>query len=219
MNTIYQIYYDQKSRDNCLSWATPIDNPHASVYLENDVIIDLVSKYEGNAIAVCSHKLLQKMPNNPYTVSGELFTQEYIDKQMGKYDILFLQRHPGSTHMLQSMENWHPGSKFMLQELFRGMGFDFNVDQQLKHVVYSNHVMARTDIYKEYVGFLIHARNTMNEMGELFFTDSGYTTLAGPLPDNLKDSWGIDFWPMHPFICERLWSIWLQDKNYKICLV
>jgi len=122
--------------------------------------------------------------------------------------------------MMQQLEEWHSGARETLQMILDKIGYAFDTGTKVKHNIYSNHFIARFGIYEEYVRLLLDPamevmRSDKNIMARCM-VDSKYTTLKGPLPDNLRKSWGIGYWPMHPFLCERMFSIYINNKNYNV---
>ena len=209
---VYQVYYDQESQRNCLEFLTPYLNLSASPFFENQVIRDKYKDAEGyDYFGVVSHKLKFKMSYFPATRQQTVFNHNYLSGLT--CDILFLQNNSGN--MMQQLDDWHPGALAILRNIFEAAGLKTKTGI-IKNVIYSNHFIARSEIYKDYVeNFLIPCMEVMVSMKELW-QNSNYTRLTGPPPERLQAAWGVDFWPLHTFLCERFFSVYLQDKNYKI---
>lgn len=214
MTDLYQIYYEDSQLKNVFPFAIPYKNEQLSPFFENQVILDLVPKFTGDKIGICSHALREKI--RFMLPPRRNLTPEVIN---GDFDVLLLSRNSRHHEMLAAAEVWHPGFKAMLSKIFARIGFNFNGHEiRPDRVVYFNHFIARREIYQAYVAeVLAPAFSLMNSPGDVWtdiWIDSGYTKLKGDIPDKVQKAWG--FYPMHPFLCERMFSCWLNDKDFKI---
>lgn len=208
---VYQVYYSEETKRNCLPFFTPYENLSTSPYFENQVIVDTYKTCQADYFGVVSHKLKFKMSFFPSTRDGKVFDRNYLEGL--DCDILFLQSHSGN--MMSQLDDWHPGSLALLRDIFTKAGLNAKTGI-IKHVIYSNHFLAKYHIYKDYIeNFLLPAMKVM-ESDKRLWQNSGYTRLTGPPPGRLQEAWGLDYWPLHTFLCERFFSVYLQDKNYKI---
>jgi len=218
MYDVKQIYFDTASSLTLLEYFTPYHNHTPTVFLENTVISKEVKKCSAQYFGVVSHKLCHKINNFPYDRNEKKIDRSYFENVLPTCNVLVLQRVAGN--MMQQMENWHSGSTATLQMILDAVGFGFDVGGVIKHNVYSNHFIARYGIYEEYVRLLLDpAMKVMGEDKDIkkrCMIDSGYTTLTGPPPEHLQKAWGFGHWPMHPFLCERLFSIYINNKNYNV---
>lgn len=218
MYDIKQIYFDDNSKANLLDYFTPYYNNSPTMFLENTVISEQVKKCNASFFGVVSHRLRYKINNFPYDKQEQKITGEYLEKILPSCNILILQRVAGN--MMQQLEEWHSGARETLQMILDKIGYAFNTGTKVKHNIYSNHFIARFGIYEEYVRLLLDPAMEVMKSDKNIKTrcmvDSKYTTLKGPLPDNLRRSWGINYWPMHPFLCERMFSIYIHNKNYNV---
>jgi len=87
----------------------------------------------------------------------------------------------------------------------------------VKHAVYENHFIAHKDIYRSYVTDCLNPVIDFMSTRDVYFADSGYRTRksAEDLEAYTKIT-GKKDWPIAPFILERLFSIWINDKNFKV---
>lgn len=209
-----------------MSFFTPYDNRgKLTNFFENQVILDTISKADREYFGVVSHKLSTKMWNYPFTRHGVKFDQGWLERNLNDWDIVFLSRN-NSSNFLQSAENWHSRkSKYSFLDtlglIFEAAGFPFNTRVKIKHPVYHNHFVARTEIYERYVAELLApAMKAMSEDSELqkrCMEDSGYTSISKQvLPPEAQAELEVNYFTMHTFLCERFFSCWLQDKRYKI---
>jgi len=120
--------------------------------------------------------------------------------------------------MLTRASHWHPEFLPVLDKLLYKIGQ--KRPHEVKNPVYFNHFVAKREIYLRYIYEMlapaVHCMATDEEMKKLLWVDSGYTALAGPPPESVIKGLGVEFWPFHPFILERLFSIWIDDKHFNI---
>jgi hypothetical protein len=211
-----QIYFDESQKEELFPFAKPFFNRNLTPYFENTVISDLVKQSEAEKISVCSWALKRKLELRvpPRT---EL-TEEVL---YSDYDILSFNKSSKTHDMMIALEVWHPGSKVILSEICKEIGFP--MPEKIKWPIYQNAFIARADVYKDYVvNFLDPAMEAMEEtqrIRNMLFVDSHYkyTILNQPVDyKNIKEKLGLPFVPMHPFILERCFSIYLQKKNLNV---
>ena len=112
---------------------------------------------------------------------------------------------------LEFTENQHKG--FM--ELFTKVCNRLNIEvKEPTHVVYANQFITKGKIYKDFLKVINLAIDLLEmDFQEDAFKDSGY---KGLFPAELKEKTGLEYYTMHTFILERLFSVWIEDKNFKI---
>lgn len=211
---IYQIYYNESQINRLDSGFKALYNPNANEYLENQVIIDNINNSNGEYTGFVSHKFKEK--------TG--FTSQMIDKMEEGYDVYtFFGSLKNKEYFLFNMNRWHDGALEAIQEIFRLAGIDkdyctvnYNNKQKkpTREIIYQNHFIARTEIYKRYVTeMLMPCVNVMKNADEylykLLWKDSKYSYAKKvPVETRIK-VFGVPYYPLHPFLCERLFSIWL----------
>jgi len=91
---------------------------------------------------------------------------------------------------------------------------------EIKIPVYQNHFSAKTVIYQDYVKtYLNPAMECIlsdREINSLALQDSLYSDLTNKSGQLLKEKLGIAYYPMAPFLLERLFSVYCQNKGIKI---
>lgn len=214
MTELYQIYYEESQRSHIFPFAIPHFNDELTPFFENSVIVDLVSRTKAEKIGVCSWQLREKLKFH-LPPKREL-TEEVINSD---YDVILLSKNSNSHQMLARANAWHVRFTEILFKIFDAVGFSMRGTEVLPdRVVYFNHFVARTEIYKQYILELLSpAMEVMSndeEIKKMIWIDSGYETLKGFIPDRIKQAWG--YYPMHPFLCERMFSCWLNGKNFNI---
>lgn len=211
----YQIYFKESQLADLYPFAKPYFNEKLTVFFENSPISTLVPQSNAEKIGVCSYKLRKKIGHgiplrNP-------FTEESL---VGDYDVLSLGRRQPSNNALFRLEHWHPGSRETLEKIFEYLGLQKPTEP--KHVIYQNHFFANTEIYKAYVSeFLIPAMKVMEEVEEIrkkCFEDSLYYRINNDpgFRNRVKSELNLDYCPMHPFLLERCFSLWINPKRLNI---
>ena len=211
----YQVYYEDWQRDHLFMWAKPYFNASLTPFFENHIIADVVSASTADKIAVCSWALNKKMTFRipPRRELSEDVLQE-------DFDVMSFTKNSASHDMLGALESWHPGANDILQKICAKLGVGL---QNPKFPIYQNAFCSRSEVYKRYVSeFLSPAMDLMatdSEIRSLCFQDSKYvrTTLNIPVDFNrIKRNLGFPWYPLHPFILERCFSIWIDDKDLKV---
>lgn len=131
-------------------------------------------------------------------------------KEFYKYDIITM-CYPLPLPYLEFTEQQHKG--FM--DLFTKVCNRLNIEvKEPTHIVYANQFIAKGKIYKDFLKVVNEAIELLEmDFIEYAFLDSGYNGLPKEI---LKEKTGLDYYTMHTFILERLFSVWIEDKNYKI---
>lgn len=218
MAELYQIYFKESQLENLYPFSIPFFNSQLTVFFENSVIRTIVLRSEADKIGIASYALKQKI-NNGVPMRQE-FTEEVINWD---YDVLSFTRKMPEHFMLAKMDNWHPGSRETLNLIFKKIGQKtFEGRQEPKVPIYQNHFMARREIYYEYVTeCLIPAMFVMEEDEEVrkrCYEDSLYYRLKTDpeYPKLIKKQLNMDYVPMHTFLCERMFSCWIDGKKLNI---
>lgn len=224
MLKVYQIYFKEEQLPLCDY--IPYHNKNCTVFFENSVIKELVENKEHvdyEYFGVVSYKLREKigiMKNdwkgirNISNTSTVQFTPESFQKELfdNMPDVMSFQRHVGHDPITFG-EQYHPGLIKYFREIMSKIGYDWS-PTHFDNIFYCNYFVAKGSIYEKYVKeMLIPAMEVMSKMPELM-ANSYYPR---PLPDHLKLSFGVNHYPFHAFICERMFSYFAWIHNYK-CL-
>lgn len=197
-------------------WAEAYENHILTPFFENSLIPNLLRASTADKIAVCSWALKQKMTMR-IPPRREL-TPEVLQED---FDVMSFSKNAADHDMLLALEGWHPGSIEILKLIFADLGLP--MPKKPKFPIYQNAFCARRDVYREYVtSFLGPAMNLMtvnDRLKVLCWQDANYTrtTLNKPVDvDRIEKFLGVKHYTMHPFILERCFSLWIDDKNLKI---
>lgn len=218
----YQIYFKDEQKEKLYPFAIPYKNEILTDYFENDVIRRLVPHSQADLIGVCSWRLSQKRGDSstPIVLRGDLtLTEEKILSH--EYDIAVLTPRSHRHQPLLMASQWH-GKAW--DDAFTVFKRDFlstlgiKIKHELSKSVYENHFIAKSEIYKEYVQTCLTPAISFMDQNVLFKTDSGYVRKKRD-PKEVKEyqeKTGRKDWPIAPFILERLFSIWIEGKGFKI---
>lgn len=211
----YQIYYKPEHLSECYSFAEMVNYP-LTEFFENSVIKKLVIESEADKISVCSWKLRQKMRWNvcgPRELSPEVLRTDF--------KVLSFTCNTKYHQMIAAADAWHPGFKVIMQKILKNLGD--SMPSEVKNPIYQNHFCATRQVYQRYVfEYLSPSMILMNndqELRELCWQDSKYSNLSkkdAASSDFLMENIGVPYYPMHPFILERLFSIFCHNKKIKV---
>lgn len=218
---IYQIYYNQNTFNNCfkgLDWWIPYNNEEKlTPYFENQVISDLVSSgknKESEYFGVFSHDISKEIT---FKESNMVFSPKNLLKCMNSgHDVYSFQKRRRQGNIIYQAENYHKGIVDMTEYILNEVGY--KLPKKMDRIVLFNHFIMKSEIYQRYYDEMLKpAMKVMDTMDELH-KDAKYKQLSKKhYPSfTLKDNNGKEYnhFPYHPFIIERLVSVWLQyNKN------
>lgn len=212
----FQIYYDEPQKAEMFPFATPYFNERLSIFFENTPIRELVLASEAEKIAVCSWKLRKKLRffiGKPRELTLDLLESDY--------DVMSFTKNTKYHDMLAAAEAHHPGFMNVMGRIFAEVGLELP-KRKLTAPIYQNHFVARREIYHDYVKtYLFPCMEVMTnhpEIKEMVLSDSNYSNLnkKGVSADYLKEKIGVAWYPLAPFLLERLFSIYCQNKRINV---
>lgn len=215
-----QIIYKEEQRAECYPFANVYFNEKLTIFFENQVIAKLVPEATADKIGVCSWKLKQKQRWN--VGKRREITQEVLESD---YDVLSFTKNTIYHQMLAASEMWHPGFMIALKAVCAGV-WSINIPNEVSCPIYQNAFMASRSIYQDYVGEYLRpvmsAINYQAAAGVLATQDSRYHELAkaSAAPKEwLKEQIGMPYYPMAPFLLERLFSIFCHNNKIKVTYI
>jgi len=207
----FQIYFKDEQKEEIYDFATPYLNQVLTPYFENTVIAEVVPKCNADFISVCSWRLRKKR-GDMFRLQDKTLTKEKILNS--DFDVAILTPRSPTHNVMGMASHWHGAS---WDNAIKDLRNFIKIPNVVKHAVYENHFIARGDIYRDYVNsFLLPVMDYM-AVRDVYFADSGYhtrKTAAEVLEYQTKT--GNKFYPIAPFVLERLFSIWINDKNLKV---
>lgn len=208
-----QIIYDESQREACYPFSKIYKNETVSPYFENAIISDVVPGLSGERIGLCSWRLAAKR-GDMFRLSDKSLSMEKI--LATDYDVAILTPR-GHKDILNKLYQWHHEPAMLaVQEFNKFIRFPETVD----HAIYENHFIARSDIYKDYVrNCLVPAIDFMHS-NSVFDLPSGYLRRKSESDQKhirpILQSWGMEDYPIGVFLLERLFSIFINKKGYKV---
>jgi len=217
---IYQIYYNEVSKSNCYSFTNHYLNENCTIYFENKVISDLVADkkhIDSEYFGVFSHAFKDKM------LRFRNHTKEQFEG-LCRGDVLSFFGNFKQKSVFAQAESYHKGFglafKLMLKD---AIGIEFNT---CPHSIYimQNHFVAKSEVYQDYVETMLNPcikalENKENEqLQQIIWSPlQKYTYERQRFKQNpdLEKQLGIDFYPMHPFLLERLPSLYCTLHRIK----
>lgn len=208
-----QIYYHDDQKKHCYPFADLYFNEGLTIFFENQVIKDVVLATEADKIAVCSWKLKQKMKY--YIGQPREITPELLESS---YDVMSFTRNTKTHNMLAAANIWHKGFLTAFDKMLAAIGV--TRPKEVKISIYQNHFSAKTDIYQDYVKtYLVPAMDAITndaELNNLAMADSRYSDLTHQSGEVLREKLGIGYYPLAPFLLERLFSVYVHNKKLKV---
>lgn len=217
MLNLWQIYFDDKSKANCFEDCNLYKNDNLTEHFENSVIVDLYEKGECRKekyFGVFSHAFKKKIVLSD---RGDSASPRTIKDRIEGHDVYSFFRRRRQTNIVYQAENYHRGFINMVDKILAEIGFLPETPRRLDCVILFNYFIARDDVYEAYVKeLLIPAMEVLENMPEAY-NDAIYKKTNQETKEKFKKAWGKPWYPYHPFILERLPSIFVQKHklNYK----
>jgi hypothetical protein len=208
----YQIVYREEQKSACFPFAKVHFNDTLTPFFENSVIADLVLASTAEKVSVCSWKLREKLRWN--VRRPRPLTEEVLKTN---YEVMSFTGNSKNHEAMAAADKWHPGFRVTVEKLLRIIGK--SCPSELKYPIYQNHFIAKADIYKRYVKEYLKPLMEVMKDDPDCWKDSGYTQLNkidAASGEYLKERIGVSYYPMHPFILERMISIFCQNEGIKV---
>lgn len=216
----FQILYAEEQRAELYPFAKPVFSCGLTPYFENSWIAGIVPTSSADLIGVCSWRLRKKRADNVHYLGGigkDVLTEEMI--LLEDFDVCNLRPFSPSHKPLAMAANWHGKAWVDAYNAFKPfLAERLRIPEELKYSIYENHFIARREIYQDYVSnYLIPAISFMGE-SPVFFADAGYVSKKKDNSEieRVKKLLHSKDWPIAPFLLERLFSFYLQDKDLKV---
>lgn len=204
---LYGITYDDNQITEFTEYRNKVKTIEEKSYLfEYNPIIDIIDNHkfeENDYIGIFSWKL-------PFKTN---LTKKFLNMmllQNSNFDVYGLSV-PLDEPYLSFTEKNHPGFMNIFEKICNKLNL---VVKEPKNIVYSNQFIASKEVYTKYVNEVVKPTIELmeTEFKDLVWKDSKYPGLG----EKLKQYTGLDYYPFHTFVLERLFSIWLENnKNIK----
>ena len=210
---LVQIIYKHEQKASCYPFAEIYFNDTLTVFFENEVIKNVVQSSEADKIAVCSWKLKSKM--RYYIGRPRDLTIEVLETD---YDVMSFTKNSTSHQMFAAAAAWHPGFMVIFDKILSAIGV--TRPHEVKIPIYQNHFSCKRAIYQEYVNtYLIPAMEVIKNdasINALAMANSKYSDLTNQSAAHLQEKLGISFYPLVPFLLERLFSVFVHNKKINV---
>ena len=225
----YQIYFLSEQLKQLYDFATPYRNECLTDFFENEVIAREVPRCDSDYIGIASWRLREKRQSGfcpiilKFKNGVDDLTEEKILKQDA--DIINLRPFLPTHQMLANAAAWHGGEKhnFAWDNAIADLRKFIHIPKEVKTPIYENHFIARKEIYHEYISRALHPVMEYMRGRDCYYADSGYAEKKARDKQNgveaverYRKQTGRKDWPIAPFILERLFSIFINNKDYKI---
>jgi len=235
---IWQIYYDNQTEHACWPRFKKYYNPVCSPFMENKVILDIVESEDIEPSAwfgVLSPKFGNKARGaigrnpTPTTLNDKL-----IELEQSNISVLgFLRSTQQENNILQGNRMHRPGKSPSFSEIMdttlKLAGIDYDIRQKHRKVkrfndqgrqtgeeianFMMNYVICPFWIYKMYVSEILkpcmEVMESNEELSKVLWENSEYHHNKNMRPQ-LKADLGVPYYPLHTFVCERLWSVFMN---------
>ncbi len=217
MINIWQVYFDEASKKRCEpEWNHYDNSDKLNEFFENQVIADLIEKgehlkdeYFGVFSCDFKNKVIMK------GIDGFRINPSTLERSIEKYkvDVFGLCKRRENPNIVTQAERYHPGFVNMMKKVLDYCGLE--LPDQLKKIVLFNLMVCKAGFWTSYYNNLLKpAMEILKDMPEAY-EDSRYALigrkdLGDGRGDRFMKGFGKAYYPYHPFICERLASIYLQ---------
>lgn len=206
---VFQIYYSESSYKNCFKefdWWHGYDNTgDLTPFFENTPIANLIELGEhknSEYFGVFSHDIAQEIS---FKQNGKSFSPSTLLECMNTgADVYSFQKRRQQKNLLLQAENYHPHFVEYTTKILNEIGYD--MPKKTSKIILFNHFIMKSELYERYYFEMLKpAMDVMSKMDELN-NDAKYKRDHPDFTEQL----GYNHYPYHPFICERLPSVWLE---------
>lgn len=218
MLNIWQIYYSERTRKNCYSEYSLYDNTDKlTEHFENSVIVELIEKGEhlkGEYFGVFSHDIGSDIVFREDGMAFNPHNLEKVVKANTEVDVFSFQKRRNQKNIVFQAENYHKGFLEIMKNVLSETGFLSELPRRLDKIILFNYWVARSEVYASYVEELLAPAMKVLEQIPEAYQDAKYKTVEAETKERFRRAFGKPWYPYHPFILERLPSIFMQERDY-----
>jgi hypothetical protein len=224
----FQIYYKKEQLSQLYPFARPYLNRTLTPYFENSVISTLVPGSNADLISIASWKLRQKrnqMPSMKILTASKSLDLTIKSIRSKKFDVAILTPRDPNHKTLFMASHWHGevwSDTFLELSSFLRNNLNCQIPRELKFAIYGNHFIAKRHIYMDYIQSCLNPTiKFMDNNDTYFMRPAGYRRSKENLSDfasisEYESTSGRTDWPICTFLLERLFSIWINNKNLHV---
>ena len=215
---IHQIYFNEKSRKNCFDEWTKYNNTNKlTVNFENEVIVDLYNQGEvekADYFGVFSHDAKSHIHFKEGNYVFNPVNVQKVVEENPDINVFGFEKRRKQQNIIHQAEQYHKGFLDLVEKVLDFTDFLPEIPHRINHIILFNHFIARKEIYAQYVEeLLIPAMACLSEIPEAY-KDALYRKLSDEDRRTFKAAFGLEYFPYHPFILERLPSLFMAKYNY-----
>lgn len=208
-----QIYYREEQKEKLYPFATPYFSTEVTPYFENEIISKLVPQSDADIVGIASWRLADKR-GDMHRLADKTLTAEKILN--ADFDVAILTPR-GHKDILQKLYAWHHEPAVLAVQEFNKF---IRIPETVDHSIYENHFIARGDLYKEYVSSCLLPAIDFMRGNAVFDLPAGYLRRKSESDQKhikpILESWGMKDYPIGVFLLERLFSVFINKKGYKV---
>lgn len=222
---IHQIWYNNQSKKECWSRFAHLYNPKLTPFFENTPIFNFFESKPDIPKDAWFGILSPRFGAKAKGVFGRGPTPVSLDKKLEECErngIDFLGFRRGAQgHNVSNGNNWHVKDfGVILQNIIDEAGISYNVltkhrknkKNQLTNFM-NNYVICRFWIYENYFHEILKPCMEVmmrEDVHELLIQKARYSKDRDrERVQRMKEGFGLNYHPLHAFICERFWSIYM----------
>lgn len=213
---IYQIYYNEETRAKLEPEYIPYFNENCTPFFENSIIRDLIESGEhigSNYFGVFSPKLREKTQSSggiyvhrrrlKNTFSPAAFENLVLKSKAEIVGLNFMPPH----NTIELGNRYHPEFTNIMTAILTKLDLARYARMVTRTPIYFNHFVMTEGRWNQYTSEILFPAMDLMQNDErikkLVWQNASY----GLLPNHLKSSFGVHYYPYHTFICERLINI------------
>lgn len=212
---IWQVYFSPETKASCKpEWSHYDNSEKLTEYFENSVILDLMRMGEhrkADYFGIFSHDV--EMTIN-FREQKHNFNPENLEKMVDQYraDVFSFQKRRKNENIVVQAERYHPGFLEITKAALDYAGVE--LPHRLDKIVLFNYMVCVPEFWENYTrDLLIPVMEFLKDYPPAY-EDSKYAIIGRPMTPEKEQrfmkAFGVPHYPYHPFICERLASVYLQ---------
>ena len=215
-----QIVYKEEHKKELYPFAKAYYSVGITPLFENGIIAGLVPLLQEEYIGVASWRLKAKRTGGycPIILKDISLTEEKVLNSDADVCILTPSR-PVHKPLFMAAQ-WHGQAWVDAFHVFKGFLHSVGITcpDELTNTIYENHFIARREIYHDYVQRVLIPSCHFVLSDDIFMVPSGYNSKKRDEQEKARvhKLLRMTDWPIAPFILERLFSIYVEGKNFKI---
>jgi len=225
-----QVYYNEDQKAHIKDGFTPYKNETATIFLESQIMKDFYLKglhKQSDLFGICSWKMQQKFQKK---ISNFSEIQQKINSKFTNYDIFTLDL---KSHLYPDVrfphltKNIHKTAhkavlRFCDVLTEHGVIERFPSAYLKKNMfIYCNYFLAKQSIFEDFVKTLlipsIDLMTNNRTAKKIALSDADYDCYKPPR--NFTTDTGLSYYPMAPFVLERLINVYVAMKDLKVGFV